>query len=56
MRRILFVLFMGLGLAVISTQVSWAKKTYINGIDANFHTFSQDDHERSRKSRFLLPS
>ena len=40
MRRILFLLFLGLGLVMVSSQSTWAEKTYINGIDANFPPFS----------------
>ncbi len=40
MRRVLFMLFLFLGLGVVFGQVSWAEKTYINGIDANFPPFS----------------
>ena len=40
MRRVLFLLFLFLGLGIVFGQVSWAEKTYINGIDANFPPFS----------------
>jgi polar amino acid transport system substrate-binding protein len=40
MRRILFLLMIGLGLVLASAQGSLAAKTYINGIDANFPPFS----------------
>ncbi|MBS3779435.1 MAG: amino acid ABC transporter substrate-binding protein [Desulfovermiculus sp.] len=40
MRRVLFLLFLFLGLGVVFGQACWAEKSYINGIDANFPPFS----------------
>jgi polar amino acid transport system substrate-binding protein len=40
MRKVLFLLLVGLGLILVSGQGSWAQKSYINGIDANFPPFS----------------
>ncbi|MFO7876531.1 MAG: ABC transporter substrate-binding protein [Desulfovermiculus sp.] len=43
MRKVLFLLLVGLGLVMVSGQGSWAKESYVNGIDANFPPFAYVD-------------